>query len=285
MAIIFYWRRICPNYAAAYKVTSINTLAGMLPTQSAALLSAFDPGQAPNQIHGIFPQTALINYIRHHRFFDYVGVRYLVVRAGLIPVKATTGEIAPQLASELGSELLLHKVFKDPRAPVEIWQSDSARPFAFLAQRVEAVRNWQNAQAKFEEQDPLITAFVEEPTETCASASAPASADGKVSRLSVSIEPNNIWLSLRSPRAGLLEITETFAAGWRASVNGAAQKIIRVNGAFQGICLPAAGDYSIRLTYSPPLLSISLWFAGLGAFLALLAIVFAYVRPRFGSFS
>jgi uncharacterized membrane protein YfhO len=61
-----------------------------------------------------------------------------------------------------------------------------------------------------------------------------------------------------------LILADTHYPGWRATLDGAETRIIRVNGAFMGVWLPA-GEHELLLEFSPTLwkwctrLSLSAW--------------------------
>jgi hypothetical protein len=79
-------------------------------------------------------------------------------------------------------------------------------------------------------------------------------------------------------------LSETFYPGnFAVTVNGRPVPYFRVNHAFKGVCVPAAGTYRIRFAYRPPHWNLSLALAGLGlALLAAGAAFFARMEKRDG---
>jgi hypothetical protein len=91
-------------------------------------------------------------------------------------------------------------------------------------------------------------------------------------------------LSFRAAVDGpaVLVVSDTLAAGWRASVDGAEQPIFRANYLFRGILL-GAGDHEIRFSFSPPGWRLSLWLAGIGLLACVALGAGAALRRRSGS--
>lgn len=81
------------------------------------------------------------------------------------------------------------------------------------------------------------------------------------SRELVSVEyydVNFIRLRVHALSRGLLVLSEIYDQGWRASLNGRAVPVLRVDGALRGVVVPA-GDNLIELRYGPT----SLWLGGI----------------------
>lgn len=83
-----------------------------------------------------------------------------------------------------------------------------------------------------------------------------------------------------SPTGGLLVVSETWDAGWRAEVDGRPAVLHRVNHAMRGVVLEP-GEHRIRFEYRPWTVNAGLWISGLSALLLLAAAVRAG-RPRRG---
>ncbi len=81
--------------------------------------------------------------------------------------------------------------------------------------------------------------------------------------------PERVVIHMASPRPGVTVLSDTFAPGWRAFLDGRRVPILRVNGLFRGIATPA-GAHTIVFTYRPTAFLVGL---SLSLFtLALLAI-------------
>jgi hypothetical protein len=91
----------------------------------------------------------------------------------------------------------------------------------------------------------------------------------------VSYAPDTIQLEAHAVRDGLLVLTDTFYPGWRATVDGVEQPIIRANFLFRGIMV-RAGQHHVELRYHPWSFQIGLSIAAL----TLLFTAFVFYRTR-----
>jgi hypothetical protein len=82
------------------------------------------------------------------------------------------------------------------------------------------------------------------------------------------IIPGRYEFAVEAPGPVVVRVAEKFDPGWKATVNGKAQDVLRVDYMFQGIALPAAGRYQIVLRYAPSSLPLLMQAAGLLAGLA-----------------
>lgn len=79
---------------------------------------------------------------------------------------------------------------------------------------------------------------------------------------------------VRAPGAGIIALLEGYLAdGVQVTLNGRPAPHFRVDAAFSGIYVPAAGDYTVSFRYGPRLLTLGLWLAAGGA--GLLVIYFS----------
>jgi hypothetical protein len=84
-----------------------------------------------------------------------------------------------------------------------------------------------------------------------------------------SYRANRMELSVQSGSQGLLVLSEIFYPGWHATVNGAGQRIYKVDGSLRGIVVPR-GESQVVLSYTPWSVYVGA-FLTLGAFLGVLA--------------
>jgi hypothetical protein len=66
----------------------------------------------------------------------------------------------------------------------------------------------------------------------------------------VAYEPSRVVLDVDAPRASRAVLTDTFAPGWRAEVDGGAVAIEPFEGAFRAVAVPA-GRHQVVMTYRP----------------------------------
>lgn len=77
---------------------------------------------------------------------------------------------------------------------------------------------------------------------------------------------NTSRFTVTAPGAGVAVLGETYLPGeFRAALNGTAVPYFRVNHAFKGIVIPAAGEWTVEFTHRPVHWSLSLMLAALGA--------------------
>ena len=81
--------------------------------------------------------------------------------------------------------------------------------------------------------------------------------------------PGEVHLRVEQPAAQYLSIAQAFYPGWRATIDGREAPLVRANGVFTALDVPA-GIHEIMLEYRPRSLQLGMWLALAG--LALLAI-------------
>ena len=113
--------------------------------------------------------------------------------------------------------------------------------------------------------DPRMTVLLEGPAPLV---SAPNGVDSDVAQVT-RVDPDGLALSTTSTADGVLVVSEVYANGWRAWVDGVETPVLPAFHTLQGIALPA-GDHVVTLRYDPLSLRLGLWISGL-AFLAFLA--------------
>ncbi|MEJ7840018.1 MAG: YfhO family protein [Thermomicrobiales bacterium] len=98
------------------------------------------------------------------------------------------------------------------------------------------------------------------------------SADGGKSDVTtlVRYEPEHTVLSTRSQEDGFLVISDPYATGWNAYIDGQETPVIRTNHALRGVFLPA-GEHTVELKYEPESLEIGLMVSG-GVSVAMISI-------------
>jgi uncharacterized membrane protein YfhO len=75
-----------------------------------------------------------------------------------------------------------------------------------------------------------------------------------------------------------LVLSEIYASGWQATVDGQAVKILPTNHALRGVPLPA-GEHTVELRYEPISLRVGL-IVSLAAYLLFAAVIVLAVRRR-----
>ncbi|HUP84630.1 MAG TPA: YfhO family protein [Acidimicrobiales bacterium] len=96
--------------------------------------------------------------------------------------------------------------------------------------------------------DPAATAVIETDCETCARANRP----GSVATVQATKwESGALTVDLVADRAGLMVASQSWSAGWTATVDGRPAPVVRTNALVQGVPV-AAGFHRVRLSYEPP---------------------------------
>jgi hypothetical protein len=81
---------------------------------------------------------------------------------------------------------------------------------------------------------------------------------------------NTTGFQVRAPGPGVVVLTESFMPGdFIATLNGSRAPYFRVNHAFKGLLIPAAGDWEVRFEYRPARWRLSLGLSGAGALVLL----------------
>lgn len=159
----------------------------------------------------------------------------------------------------------LKVVYYDPLTSVKIHENPDALPRVFLASSTTQVASWQDSMDRMMEiPDPTSRAFLEEGPEITGEWP-PGHPPGRL--LAFSLSPNEMRVAYQAGVEGILTVTDSFAPGWHATVNGRDTRVLRVDGVFRGVHLPAPGFYDVRYRYRPPMWGVSLWMAATGAIL------------------
>jgi uncharacterized membrane protein YfhO len=96
-------------------------------------------------------------------------------------------------------------------------------------------------------------------------------------RLSV----NSTSFTVRANGPGVIAVLEAHWPGdFRATINGREADVIRVNHAFNGIVVNAAGEHRVTLRYWPSDLSRDLTLAGIGLILLAASLLLTLRRER-----
>jgi hypothetical protein len=93
--------------------------------------------------------------------------------------------------------------------------------------------------------------------------------------------PDRMRVEVDTDREAWLVLTESFAPGWRARVDGRAAPVLPANVAFRAVAVPA-GRHEVRLRYAPTAALVGLTLSGLTSLLALglAARAFTVRSPR-----
>jgi hypothetical protein len=88
-------------------------------------------------------------------------------------------------------------------------------------------------------------------------------------------EIDDVLVRTECPSEGLLVLRDSWYPGWMAFIDGGKTPILRINGCFRGVVVPAGG-HSVRFVYRPTLVYI----AGAVSLLASLLVILASLRKN-----
>lgn len=90
---------------------------------------------------------------------------------------------------------------------------------------------------------------------------------------------NTTSFKVNATGPGVIVLTEAYVPGdFRVRVNGKPANYFRVNSAFRGLFIPAAGNYEVSFAYWPRYLTLSFWIAGTGLVALLGWLVFLFKK-------
>lgn len=181
---------------------------------------------------------------------NLLNVRYIVVPAAI-----------PRDRPDLrGLVTTYEEVFRNEK--VRVLRNPDAMPRAWIVHETRAIDPDRQAAALASGSiDPERVALLDDGV-TVATESPPPGAREWVTV--TSLGDDEIRLSARLASDGVVVLSESFAEGWRATVDGERVPVYRANGALRAIPVPA-GAASIVLTYAPPLLWVGLGVSGASA--------------------
>lgn len=184
--------------------------------------------------------------------FSLVGVKYFILPAGATPHAYFTKETVSHH---------LRQVYED--AEVVLYENRSVSPRVFLAGKL----------AEENDADRIFQAL-KSPTHDPQDVFIPRGSQGRFLEADASetahirvYQSNRIELETVAKGPRLVVLTDVFAPGWSAKVNGEDSPIIRTNHLFRGIAVPQ-GTSQIVLSYRPEGLLEGIVLALMGVFLA-----------------
>jgi hypothetical protein len=179
---------------------------------------------------------------------DMLNVRYVLVDATLPADQSDMVAIAANFTEVYRDALVI--VYENPNAFGRAWLVHDVQPAA----NGEELHRFMSGQV-----DGHVTAFVDGPLPAVAPLAVGATPD-TVQIVDRSEEMLKIKASSASD--GLVVISQPYASGWNAFVDGKQVDILRTNHALQGVPV-AAGDHTIKLRYEPQTLKVGIWISAL----------------------
>ena len=274
--------------------TAVNAIRGLMDTPSRVVGFHNDlfPGwSGVYRLEGISGPDALMNPL-YRAFMDAAGVnriwdwRYIIEPGEVAPLKPVLdalgvrfyvgyhlGEVRPgrELVARHSSDM---DVFESPSAWPRAYFTDSVAAYTDLPQYISWIKAGDGRPfAAIEGSDwNRITPVPVVSGNLATRRVVPAAA--------YRLTTNTTSFSVDAPGPGFIVLTEAFEPGnFRATLNGKAVPVIRVNHAFKGVYVDAPGSYAVTFSYWPRGLTAALAVAAAGLGLLLLSLVLALRRP------
>ena len=93
------------------------------------------------------------------------------------------------------------------------------------------------------------------------------------------VDPDQVRIQVDADAPGVLVINEIYAAGWNAYLDGERTAMVRANGAFRAVVVPA-GSSKVVLRYEPASLRLGLWLSLATLAGVLIVLILLSRRPR-----
>lgn len=254
-----------------YQIQTIGGYDPLLYKDFGIWFRALNIGINPNQrIDGSLAEGAMTRYLNlfnpYSPLLDLVGVKYfMTLKIDKVGQYSKEGEI--------NKELLKKYAVIDEYGATVLLENKSAMPRFSLFYEAEVEPDWVKATEK------LVAGF-DFRTKILLSGGEPErltpGQDDTVELLQY--EANEIRLRGKTENGGYLLLTDTDYPGWRAEINGKPVEIIRANGIFRAVKLPA-GESIVRFFYFPNSFRYGLAISG-ASVLGLLAAAIYFKQKR-----
>ncbi|HSM09917.1 MAG TPA: hypothetical protein VLA33_13015 [Gemmatimonadota bacterium] len=164
---------------------------------------------------------------------------------------------------------------RHPELPIRLYEVPDPLPRAYVAEGWETVTDPSAALYRALQPDwPSRRVALEEMPDAAAADGRPA---GRL--VAATWEPERIRLIARSSEPAVLVLLDRWYPGWKATVNGEPARLLRANGVFRAVEIPA-GQADVEFVYAPRSLAIGGWLSALGVVACLL--LWGWLRRREG---
>lgn len=190
-----------------------------------------------------------------------------------LPNMARQPTLVPALAAfdeQMGEPSIFRQFSYFPAS----WQ-DGDRQIGDVFVRPEALREPAAPAATTRDRAAAASRAVPERAPDCAGSPGPATAEAAPGALAATVSrllPDRVILDAAVDCRRLLIFTDTWAPGWRVSIDGAAAQALRVNGAIRGVIVPA-GRHTVEWLYRPLYFAPLLVLMGTCALVAVLLVL------------
>ncbi len=170
-------------------------------------------------------------------------------------------------------------------ADLDVYESPTAWPRAFFTDRIDHYDQAADFVAKVRAATgrPFAAAQRTDAITQAALASIPSDVATRtfVPATTYRLTENTTSFTVKATSAGVIVLNEVLWPGdFRVELNGQKGAILRLNHAFRGVMVPAAGEYRVTFLYRPKNYPRNLTLCAVGAVLGLGSLVLAVRRPR-----
>ena len=170
-------------------------------------------------------------------------------------------------------------------ADLDVYESPTAWPRAFFTPRIETYAEPAELIARLRGSAGTPFAAVQKSDARAIAAvgrmSRPTSSTTATAATAYRLTENATSFRVTADGPGMIVLTEAFWAGdFRAEVNGRSAPILRVNHAFRGVVVDAAGEYEVAIRYLPVNFPLTVGLSISGVTLLGLSLFFAVRRTR-----
>ncbi|MEO8621460.1 MAG: YfhO family protein [bacterium] len=211
------------------------------------------------------------NFVQYPAMMKAASVRYIV--SG-VPLRLLDGNTRKAVAG-------LREAF---HGKAYVYANDSTMPRALLVSSVTPMPSAEKVVAamRMPKWDPRERAYVESPASPLPPSDSLATTPAGTTQI-IGDDPDRIEIRVHAERPALLVVSDNYADGWVAHIDGKEAPIVRTNLTFRGVPITAAGDHTVILEFRPRPLYAGLWISG-GAWAVLVATLVitgvAAVRQR-----
>jgi hypothetical protein len=193
----------------------------------------------------VFPPVK--NLPRERKVYDFLNVRYYV------DLHHKPEDITPTLEHVFSGDL---NVYASPH----VW------PRAFFTDRVATYQSPKDLGALILQGDGRPFAAMQQGQEIPAGLGSDLAERAVVAGTNWKVTNNTISFTVRASGPGLVVLQENWFEGdFRVTLDGRPAPCLRVNHAFKGVAIPAAGEYRVEFAYWPRRFTLTLVLAAFGA--------------------
>lgn len=231
------------------------------------------------------------------KMIDLLGVKYLLSpthivhsELDLVHIASETANTKPLLLPNAYSNSLLLEYKRKEIAyypdtvvynkKIYIYKNTTSLPIASLVNDFEVAKSEDEAIAKLKQSDfnPRSKVLLEEPVNINIEQERKSNPIEKSVAI-VTYKPGSIQLSVDTPQASFLVISEAWYPGWQAYVDKHKTKIYKANYAFKAVVVPS-GKHTIMLSYTPFYFLCGLYMTLGSFFISISILIFNYITKK-----